>query len=100
MPKASKLTDEQKCEIAMDLIGGKLSYADIAASATSVRPIYAQGPGNGDVVSRRKLTGKGTPQTEKLRKKVADLQQVAGDQAARQASGRFRLDPGQRTMTS
>ena len=84
MPKASKFTDEQKFEIAMDLIGGKLSHAEIChkydISSTyayklkdRAMEVLRQGIG--------RPAGRPDPETDRLRKRVADLEELAGDQA-------------------
>ena len=84
MAKEQKFNDEQKYEIALDLVGGKLSHAEICRK-WSISSTYAyklkdralellrQGMG--------RPTGKGDVKTQKLQKKVADLEQLAGDQA-------------------
>jgi len=84
MPRASKFTDEQKFEIALDLIGGKLSHAEICRK-WDISSTYAYKLKDRALDILRSGIGRpaGTPDTEtgKLRKKVADLEQLAGDQA-------------------
>jgi len=84
MPKASKFTDEQKFEIALDLIGGKLSHAEICRKY-DISSTYAYKLKDRALETLRSGIGRppGKPdrQTETLRKKVADLEQLAGDQA-------------------
>jgi len=84
MAKASKFTDEQKLEIALDLISGKLSHAEICrkwdisstyAYKLKDRALEILRSGIGQPV------GKPDPKVAKLEKKVEDLEQLAGDQA-------------------
>jgi transposase-like protein len=80
----SKFTDEQKLAIALDLIAGKLSQAEVcrtydisAAYAYKLKDraldILRQGVG--------RPVGKPDAEVEQLQKRVADLEQLAGDQA-------------------
>ena len=84
MPKAAKFTDEQKFEIALDLISGKLSHAEICRK-WDISSTYAYKLKDRALDILRRGIGRptGTPdaQTDKLRKKVADLEKLAGDQA-------------------
>ena len=84
MPKPPKFTDEQKYEIALDLVSGKLSHAEICRK-WNISSTYAYKLKDRALELLRdgmgRPTGKGDVQTEKLRKKVADLEQLAGDQA-------------------
>ena len=84
MGKASKFTDEQKFAVALDLIAGKLSHAEVCRkydiSATyayklkdRALDILRQGVG--------RPVGKPDAEVERLQKRVADLEQLAGDQA-------------------
>jgi transposase-like protein len=84
MPKPSKFSDEQKMEIALDLISGKLSHAEVCrkwdlsstyAYKLKDRALEILRSGIGHPV------GKTDPQVERLSKKVSDLEQLAGDQA-------------------
>ena len=84
MPRVSKYTDEQKLEIAMDLISGKLSHAEICrkwdisstyAYKLKDRALEILREGMGHPV------GKSDPKVSHLEKRVADLEQLAGDQA-------------------
>ncbi len=84
MGRASKFTDEQKTEIALDLISGKVSHGE-ACRKWDISTTYAyklkdralellrQGMG--------RPTGKPDAQVERLQKRVAGLEQLAGDQA-------------------
>jgi transposase-like protein len=84
MPRASKFTDEQKFEIALDLIGGKLSHAEICRKY-DISSTYAYKLKDRALETLRGGIGRpvGAPDatTAKLRKKVTDLEQLAGDQA-------------------
>lgn len=84
MGKVSKFTDEQKFAVALDLIAGKLSHAEVCRkydiSATyayklkdRALDILRQGVG--------RPVGKPDAEVERLQKRVADLEQLAGDQA-------------------
>ena len=84
MPKPPKFTDEQKYEIALDLVGGKLSHAEICRK-WNISSTYAYKLKDRALELLRdgmgRPTDKADAQTETLRKKVADLEQLAGDQA-------------------
>mgnify|MGYP001040831347 CR=1 FL=1 len=84
MPKPPKFTDEQKYEIALDLVGGKLSHAEICRK-WNISSTYAYKLKDRALDLLRdgmgRPTGKPDAQTERLHKKVADLEQLAGDQA-------------------
>jgi len=82
--RAVKFTDEQKYEIALELISGQLSHAEVCRK-WGISSTYAyklrdraldllrQGIG--------RPTGKPDTATERLSKRIADLEQLAGDQA-------------------
>ena len=84
MPRASKFTDEQKFEIALDLVSGKLSHAEICRK-WDISSTYAYKLKDRALDILRggigRPAGKPDAQTDQLRKKVADLEQLAGDQA-------------------
>jgi len=84
MPKVSKFTDEQKMEIALELLAGKISHAEICRK-WDISSTYAYKLKDRALEILRKGIGKpaGRPsgEVEQLRKKVADLEQLAGDQA-------------------
>ena len=84
MPRASKFTDEQKFDIALELINGKLSHAEICRKY-DISSTYAYKLKDRALETLRsgicRPVGKPDAATEKLRKKVADLEQLAGDQA-------------------
>ncbi len=84
MARVSKFTDEQKLQVALDLLAGKLSHAEVCRkydiSATYAyklkdRAFELLREGIGRPV------GRGDAKTEQLAKRVADLEQLAGDQA-------------------
>jgi len=84
MARASKFTDEQKYEIALDLLAGKMSHAEVCrkwdisstyAYKLKDRALELLSKGIG------KPTGRPSNEQERLKKKVADLEQLAGDQA-------------------
>lgn len=84
MPRASKFTDEQKMEIAMDLISGKMSHAEICRK-WDISSTYAYKLKDRALDILRegigRPVGKSDPKVSQLEKKVADLEQLAGDQA-------------------
>ena len=84
MAQERKFTDEQKYEIALDLIGGKLSHAEICRK-WDISPTYAYKLKDRALELLRqgmaRPAGKPDAEAEKLRRKVADLEQLAGDQA-------------------
>ena len=84
MAKASKFTDEQKLEIALELLAGKLSHAEICRK-WDISSTYAYKLKDRAVDILRKGVGRpaGRPsgELEQLRKRVTDLEQLAGDQA-------------------
>lgn len=84
MAKAAKFTEEQKYQIALDLIGGKLSHAEVCRKH-DISATYAYKLKDRALEILRSGIGRpaGRPdaEVERLRKKVADLEQLAGDQA-------------------
>ena len=84
MGRASKFTDEQKFEIALELLSGKLSHAEVCRK-WDISSTYAYKLKDRAVDILRKGIGRpaGRPsrELEQLRKRVTDLEQLAGDQA-------------------
>lgn len=84
MAKERKFTDGQKYEIALDLVGGKLSHAEICRK-WDISATYAYKLKDRALELLRqgmsRPTGKGNAKAERLQKKVTDLEQLAGDQA-------------------
>ena len=84
MGKVSKFTDEQKFEIALALLSGKISHAEICRK-WDISSTYAYKLKDRAMELLRngigKPVGRASGQLEWLRKKVADLEQLAGDQA-------------------
>ena len=84
MGRASKFTDEQKMEIALELLAGKLSHAEICRK-WDISSTYAYKLKDRCLELLR--TGMGKPagrpsgEVEQLSKRVGDLEQLAGDQA-------------------
>ncbi len=84
MARVSKFTDEQKLQIALDLLGGKLSHAEICRKYDiSSTYAYKLKDRASDILREGigRPVGRGDPQSERLAKRVADLEQLAGDQA-------------------
>jgi len=84
MGRASKFTDEQKLKIALELLAGKVSHAQICRK-WDISSTYAYKIKDRAVELLRKGIGRpsGRPdgEVEKLSKRVRDLEQLAGDQA-------------------
>jgi len=84
LAREAKFTDEQKYEIALDLLLGKLSHAEVCRKY-GISSTYAYKLKDRALEALRRNMGRpaGRPdaQVEQLEKKVADLEQLAGDQA-------------------
>ena len=84
MPKPRKFTDEQKYEIALDLMRGKFSHAEVCRKWT-ISSTYAYKLKDRALDLLRKGIGRpaGKPdgEAERLRRRMTDLEQLAGDQA-------------------
>ena len=84
MARASKFTDEQKFEIVLDLMAGKMSHAEICRK-WDIGSTYAYKLKDRAIELLRqrigKPVGRPTNEQEQLKKKIADLEQLAGDQA-------------------
>jgi transposase-like protein len=84
MGRESKFTNEQKVEIVLDLISGRLSHGEICRKY-GISSTYAYKLKDRALDILRSgmagLGGKADGEAEMLRKKVADLEQLAGDQA-------------------
>ena len=84
MPKKSQFTDEQKYEISLDLISGKLSTAEVCRKwGISSTYAYKLKDRALEVLRRGVVRPVGRPdaKTQELEKKVEQLEQLAGDQA-------------------
>lgn len=84
MGRTSRFTDEQKMEIALELLSGKVSHAEICRK-WDISSTYAYKLKDRALDLLRSGMGKpaGRPsgEVEQLRKRVGDLEQLAGDQA-------------------
>ncbi|MDP6779886.1 MAG: transposase [Candidatus Latescibacteria bacterium] len=84
MSRESKFTDEQKFEISLDLVSGKLSHSDVCRK-WGISSTYAYKLKDRAFELLRggmgRPTGKPDAAVERLEKRVADLEQLAGDQA-------------------
>jgi hypothetical protein len=84
MARVSKFTDEQKYEIALELLVGKLSHAEVCRK-WHISSTYAYKLKDRAIDILRKGIGRpaGRPsgELEQLRRRVTDLEQLAGDQA-------------------
>lgn len=84
MPKVSKFTEEQKLEIALDLLSGKLSMGEVCRKY-SISSTYAYKIKDRAVEILRegigRPAGRVDAETERLARRVEELEQLAGDQA-------------------
>jgi len=84
MSRASKFTDEQRLEIALDMLSGKMSVSEVCRK-WDIGSTYAYKLKDRAVELLRngisKPVGRSSTEVERLRKKVVDLEQLAGDQA-------------------
>jgi len=84
MARASKFTDEQRLEIALEMLSGKMSVAEVCRK-WDIGSSYAYKLKDRATELLRngigKPAGRPSSEVERLRKKVADLEQLAGDQA-------------------
>ncbi len=83
MPE-KKFSDEQKIDIVLNLLSGKLSHAEVCRKY-GISSTYAYKLKDRSMDMLRENIGRpaGRPdaETERLRKRVEDLEQLAGDQA-------------------
>ncbi len=84
MAKVAKFTDEQKFQVALDLLAGQLSHVEVCRKY-DISSTYAYKLKDRALeVLRDRIgrpVGRVDPQSERLEKRVADLEQLAGDQA-------------------
>ena len=84
MPRETKFTNEQKYEIVLDLVAGKMSHSEICRK-WRISSTYAYKLKDRALDLLRegmgRPTGRPDAKTETLEKRVADLEQLAGDQA-------------------
>ena len=84
MGRTSKFTDEQKLEIALELLAGKVSHAEICRKwEISSTYAYKLKDRAGELLCKGigKPADRPSGEVEKLHKRVCDLEQLAGDQA-------------------
>jgi transposase-like protein len=82
--REGKFTDEQKFEIAVEMITGKVSQAEVCRKwGISTTYAYKLKDRALEILkfSIGKPAGQPSGEVEGLRRKVADLEQLAGDQA-------------------
>ena len=80
--KALKFADEQKFDIALDLISANLSHSEICRKYDISATYAYRLKDRGLVILRAGIDrppGKPDAEVERLRKHVADLEQLAGD---------------------
>lgn len=84
MGRPAKFSDEQKLEVALDLISGKLSHSEICRKY-GISSTYAYKIKDRALeILRQNIghpVGKTDTEKEMLKKRVEDLEQLAGDQA-------------------
>ena len=84
MARVSKFTDEQKLQIALDLLAGKLSHAEVCRKY-DISSTYAYKLKDRALDILRegigRPVGRADAESERLAKRMADLEQLAGDQA-------------------
>ena len=84
MARASRFTDEQRMEIALDMLSGRMSVSEVCQK-WDIGSTYAYKLKDRAIELLRtgigKPAGRPSGEVERLRKKVADLEQLAGDQA-------------------
>ena len=97
MARPAKFTEDQKYEIVLDLLSGKYTHGEVCRK-WGVSPTYAYKLRDRALEILRRGIGKpvGKPdgETEELWKRVADLEQLAGDQALAIRSLKKRRDKG------
>ena len=84
MSRPSKFTDEQKYEIALDLLAGKISHAEICRKYDiSSTYAYKMKDRAMDILRQGigRPVGKSDAKVSGLQRRVDDLEQLAGDQA-------------------
>ena len=84
MGRVSKFTDDQKMEIALELLSGKMSHSEVCRK-WDISSTYAYKLKDRAMELLRsgmsRPAGRPSGEVEKLRKRVSDLEQLAGDQA-------------------
>lgn len=84
MARASKFTDEQRMEIVFEMLSGKMSVSEVCRK-WDIGTTYAYKLKDRALELLRtgigKPVGRAPDEVLQLRKKVADLEQLAGDQA-------------------
>jgi len=82
--REQKFTDEQKMEIALDLLSGKLSHGEVCRKY-GISSTYAYKLKDRAMeILRQGMSrpfGKPSAEVEVIQKRIADLEQLAGDQA-------------------
>jgi len=84
MGRISRFSDEQKLEIVLELLAGKVSHGEICRK-WDISSTYAYKLKDRAAELLRngigKPAGRSSGEVENLRKRVCDLEQLAGDQA-------------------
>ena len=84
MARVEKFSDEQKLEIALEMLSGKSTNAEVCRKH-GISATYAYKLRDRAMELLRegigRPTGKGNAQVQRLRKRCEDLEQLAGDQA-------------------
>jgi hypothetical protein len=94
MGRAAKGTDEQRLEIAMDMLAGKMAGSEVCRKWDIGRTYDYKLMDRAIELLRTgiaKPAGRASGEVERLRKKVVDLEQLAGDHSATSATVRLLL---------
>jgi len=82
--REQKCTDEQKMEVALDLLSGKLSHGEVCRKyGISSTYAYKLKDRAMEILRQgmRRPPGRPSAEVDLLQKRIADLEQLAGDQA-------------------
>jgi len=82
--REQKFTDEQKMEVALDLLSGKLSHGEVCRKyGISSTYAYKLKDRAMEILRQgmRRPPGRPSAEVDLLQKRIADLEQLAGDQA-------------------
>jgi len=80
--REQKFTDEQKMEVALDLLSGKLSHGEVCRKY-GISSTYKLKDRAMEILRQgmRRPPGRPSAEVDLLQKRIADLEQLAGDQA-------------------
>lgn len=84
MGRKSKFTDEQKTALVLDLLSGKMSHSEVCMKYEISSAYAYKLRDRGMEILRENIgrpAGKPDGQVETMKKRIEDLEQLAGDQA-------------------